>query len=117
MKRPAVFPLLAVDQADSMAQGLEQRPFPYFLGLVLLGLATLWGALVSVAWWGAKGQLAMARGRADELRAERDAERKEADRVRAEHIKDLVTLARAADGLTKAREELMEKKKRRETAP
>lgn len=84
-------------------------------GHLVTAISVLWGALVSVALWGAKGQLRLSEKRADELKAERDAERKEADRVRAEHVRDLVKLTIAADGLMQIRNELLEKKRRRIT--
>lgn len=95
-----------LEQADRVAGGLEARPFPYFLALTLSVVGVLWGSLVTVALWGANGRLAQAEKRADELKSERDIERKEADRITAEHIRDLVKLTNAADELRTIRLEL-----------
>lgn len=92
------FLLAAVDIAETAKQ-VEERPFPTFIAFLLAAICALWGALVSVALWGAKGRLSQALERGNELKAERDAERKEADRVTAEHMVDLRKLTSAAERL------------------
>lgn len=96
-----------------MSQGLESHPVPYFLALTLAVVGVLWSTLSTVIWWSARGQRELykqlhdqERGRAQEFKKERNEARDETDRVRTEHMKDLVKLTMAAEGLLRLRDEL-----------
>lgn len=101
-----------LDQADRMATGLEGKPFPYFLALVLVALGVLWGALCAALWLIARGhrkalerEVEISKGLALELA-----------QVRREHLQDLVKLAMVTEGVVRLRDEL-EAKKAKRSAP
>jgi hypothetical protein len=103
----------SLGSADKVAAGLEARPFPYFLALVIVALMVLWGTLVTVAWRGAKDQARLHETnyrreleRAQELKRERDETRELLHRERSEHLKLTIEVLTTAKGLSRVREEL-----------
>lgn len=110
--------LAALDTAET-AKGLDEKPWPFFLALVIGAAAALWGALVSVAWWGAKGQLKLQADQIVDLKHERDEAQKEAREERAARLGLAVDIATTAKGLARIREDLDDAalKKRTGTRP
>jgi hypothetical protein len=107
-----MLPLLLAT-TDSVAQGLQDRPFPYFLAILLGAITGLWGTLSTVAWWGVRGQLRLAAEnyrreleRNADLRKERDEAQERLEREQAARLGLAVEIATTAKGLARIREDL-----------
>jgi hypothetical protein len=101
------------EQTAAWVQLLKEYPLQTIV-------VVLWGALSTVAWWAARTQredalVALRREREICQRLERDLDRarEETERVRREHLQDLVKLAMVTEGVVRLRDELELKKQKR----
>lgn len=104
---------VSAEQTDKLASGLEQRPLPYFLALVISVVGVLWSTLSTVAWWGVKNQFRLhvqmhqrELERGQELKRERDDGKEELGQERRERLKLAMEVVGAAHGLARVREDL-----------
>lgn len=97
---------VSLENADKVAAGLESRPLPYFLALVLGVVGVLWSALITVAWWGARGQLALLTSQVFDLKHEREDAQTKLEDERAKRLELAVSIATTAKGLSRIREDL-----------
>lgn len=114
-------PFLAAIDTAATAKGLEERPWPFFLALVIGALGILWAAYVHTQWASARRERDLLkqfhqneRERSHDLRKERDAERERGDKIHADHLRDLVKVVMAAEGLIRMRDELQAKRDKRD---
>lgn len=110
--------LAALDTAAT-AKSLEERPWPFFLALTLGALSFIFTVYLASSRASARRERDLfkqlhqqERDRAQELKHERDRAREDTDKVRAEHIRDLVKLTVAAEELVRMRLDLERKKKK-----
>ena len=102
-------------------QSVEQHPIPYFLLVTFSVVGVLWGALSTVVWWAARTQKNLFRELLEKEEKASAALRHERDEVRTEHMRDLVALTLATQGLLRIRDEYLalkeELSKKRKAAP
>ncbi len=108
--------LLGALDAAVTAKGLEERPWPFFLALVISALAIV----CSVYFGGSRSSARRERDlykqlhtqaveRSAELKRERDDARGETDQERSKHMRDLVKILLAAEGLVRLKDDLERK--------
>lgn len=107
-----MLPLLAALDTAQTAKGLEEHPLAYFLAIVLGAVGVLWTAFVHAQWGGARRErdlfkklLEQEEKRSAELKRERNEARDETDHVRAEHMRGLIKLEAATQGLIRMRDD------------
>lgn len=105
--------LLLLADTAATAKGLEDRPWPFFLALVIGALGTIFGLWQTGARLAARRERDLykqlhqqERERAQELKRERDDAREKTERVEREHKQDLVRISMAAEGLIRIQEQL-----------
>lgn len=103
----------ALDNADRVAQGYESHPISYSLALSIAAIGVLGTVIVSLFWWGAKGQArandqALRAERDRSSRLERDCERRDEryDQLRRESMQDLAKYLLAGESLARLYEDL-----------
>lgn len=111
--------MLLLAAVEATAKGLEDRPWPFFLALTLSALSFAVTTYLLSSRAGARRERDLyiqlhqqERERAQELKRERDDAREVTDKVRSEHIRDLVKLTVAAEELVRMRLDLEKKRKK-----
>jgi hypothetical protein len=108
--------VLAALDAAATAKELQERPWPFFLALVLSALGFAVAAYLAASRDSARRERDLykqlhnqALERSAELKHERDDARGETDQERSRHMRDLVKILLAAEGLVRLKDDLERK--------